>query len=86
MTNIRIRIKFFSHKNVFFFIHHYFLDLYISYPAKIQEDFHYVHCHLPAQLIYMLHKLPELVAVAVDAFYNRDQIDVKVKCSQMELM
>ena len=56
----------------------YFLH---SYPTKIRDDFHYAHCYLPAQLIYMLHKSSELVAVAVDAFYNRDQIDIKVSMS-----
>eukprot|EP00111_Clytia_hemisphaerica_P007767 TCONS_00022566-protein len=48
-----------------------------DYPSKIQKDFHHAHCYLPLELIYMLHKQPALVAAAVEAFYNRDHIDIK---------
>ena len=52
--------------------------LFHRYPDKITEDFHHAHCYLPEQIVYMLQKDPTLVAPAVQAFYHRDQLDVKV--------
>lgn len=52
-----------------------------EYPDKVHEDFHHAHCYLPNEIVYMLHKLPSSVAPAVEAFYNRDPVDVKVSKS-----
>ncbi|KAI8512137.1 hypothetical protein Bbelb_087760 [Branchiostoma belcheri] len=54
-----------------------------SYPEKMRENFHHTHCHLPAGVVTVLHRCPSLVAPAVQAFYERDPLDMKA-CRTMK--
>lgn len=53
-----------------------------KYPEKAKLHLHYAHCLIPDSIIYILMKKPQLVATAVQAFYERDPLDVKI-CKQM---
>lgn len=53
------------------------------YPSKINEDFHYAHCYIPEEIVYILKTRPNTISAAVQAFYERDPNDVKV-CQKMK--
>ncbi|XP_071505340.1 protein ecdysoneless homolog [Diadema antillarum] len=48
-----------------------------GFPGKIYSNFHHTHCLVPAKLATVLGHQPGLVAPAVDAFYQRDPLDLK---------
>eukprot|EP00002_Diphylleia_rotans_P011266 TRINITY_DN2229_c0_g1_i6.p1 TRINITY_DN2229_c0_g1~~TRINITY_DN2229_c0_g1_i6.p1 ORF type:complete len:466 (-),score=130.67 TRINITY_DN2229_c0_g1_i6:169-1566(-) len=52
------------------------------YPAKA-HDFHYTNCMLPRKIASLLHKEPQLISTAVEAFYYRDPIDIRA-CRNMK--
>ena len=54
-----------------------------GYPGKVKEDLHHAHCYIPTEVAYILHEHPNFVARAVQAFYERDPVDVNV-CSKMK--
>ncbi|KAJ8318090.1 hypothetical protein KUTeg_003181 [Tegillarca granosa] len=54
-----------------------------GYPAKIQENTHYAHCYIPANLAAIIEQKPSLVAKGVQSFYYRDPVDLKC-CRTMQ--
>ncbi|XP_066292192.1 protein ecdysoneless homolog [Branchiostoma lanceolatum] len=54
-----------------------------SYPEKMQQNFHHAHCFLPPGVVTVLNHSPGLVAPAVQAFYERDPLDMKA-CRTMK--
>lgn len=48
-----------------------------GYPEKIKTDLHHAHCFIPAGIVLVLAKRPDLVAAAVSAFYLRDPVDLQ---------
>uniref|UniRef100_A0A673KLG3 Protein ecdysoneless homolog n=1 Tax=Sinocyclocheilus rhinocerous TaxID=307959 RepID=A0A673KLG3_9TELE len=48
-----------------------------GYPDKIQQNFHRVHCYVPAGIAVVLSRRPDLIAPAVSAFYLRDPVDLQ---------
>ncbi|XP_061168215.1 protein ecdysoneless homolog [Saccostrea echinata] len=54
-----------------------------EYPEKIQENIHHTHCYIPANLAAALERKPDLVAAGVQAFYQRDPIDLQA-CRTMQ--
>ncbi|XP_030840023.1 protein ecdysoneless homolog [Strongylocentrotus purpuratus] len=48
-----------------------------EFPAKVQSNFHHTHCLMPAKLAAILKHQPGLISPAVEAFYQRDPIDLK---------
>lgn len=48
-----------------------------EFPASIQENFHRQTVYVPIAVAALLHHNPQLVAPAVQAFCNRDPIDMK---------
>lgn len=49
----------------------------LRYPEKIKTDLHHAHCFIPAGIVLVLAKRPDLVAAAVSAFYLRDPVDLQ---------
>lgn len=43
-----------------------------------QNNFHHAHCYVPAEVKYVLDQKPSLISPIVQAFYERDPIDMKV--------
>ncbi|XP_035694606.1 protein ecdysoneless homolog [Branchiostoma floridae] len=54
-----------------------------SYPEKMHALFHHAHCYLPPGVVAVLNHSPALVAPAVQAFYERDPLDMKA-CRAMK--
>ncbi|XP_078348439.1 protein ecdysoneless homolog [Oculina patagonica] len=48
-----------------------------------QNAFHHAHCYVPAEVKYVLDQKPSLISPIVQAFYERDPIDMKA-CRTME--
>uniref|UniRef100_A0A672QM31 Protein ecdysoneless homolog n=1 Tax=Sinocyclocheilus grahami TaxID=75366 RepID=A0A672QM31_SINGR len=48
-----------------------------GYPDKVQQNFHRVHCYVPAGIAVVLSRRPDLIAPAVSAFYLRDPVDLQ---------
>lgn len=49
-----------------------------NYPAQINASMHHATITVPRKLAYMLHELPSSVAPAIEAFYLRDPIALKL--------
>ena len=43
-----------------------------------QNACHHAHCYVPAEVKYVLDQKPSLVSPMVQAFYERDPVDMKV--------
>ena len=48
-----------------------------GYPEKAQADMHHARCLVPAAVAHVLSLEPQLVAPAVEAFYNRTPADMR---------
>ena len=49
-----------------------------SYPLKFKREFHHAHCYVPKEIVYILQNRPNMIAPAIQAFYERDPLDLKV--------
>ncbi|CAG8439028.1 13218_t:CDS:10 [Acaulospora colombiana] len=49
-----------------------------EYPDKIKQNLHHARCHIPRKIAHLLYHDPQLVSSAVEAFYTRDPIALKV--------
>lgn len=52
-----------------------------KYPEQIQESIHYAMVTIPRRLAYVIHEIPKSIAPAVEAFYLRDPIAMKLMMS-----
>ena len=43
-----------------------------------QSQFHHAHCYVPVEVKYVLDEMPSLISPIVQAFCERDPIDMKV--------
>ncbi|KAJ8391766.1 hypothetical protein AAFF_G00085380 [Aldrovandia affinis] len=48
-----------------------------GYPGKIHASLHRAHCFVPAGIAVVLARRPDLLALAVSAFYLRDPVDLQ---------
>jgi len=55
----------------------------VRYPQKRLESVHFANCYIPAGLSAVLDLHSALVAPIVQAFYHRDNLDLKVNGSCM---
>lgn len=55
-----------------------------GYPQKAMENMHRAKCYIPHSIAHILHHDPQLVAPAVEAFYLRDPIAMKVRKQEMD--
>ncbi|KAK7456517.1 hypothetical protein BaRGS_00039373 [Batillaria attramentaria] len=49
-----------------------------SFPAKIQENSHFANVYVPVNVAAILAERPSLISAAVQAFYYRDPVELKV--------
>ena len=56
----------------FDFLYHFRLS------EQSQNSFHHAHCYVPMEVKYVLDRKPSLISPIVQAFYERDPIDIKV--------
>ncbi|KAI8821665.1 SGT1 protein-domain-containing protein [Fimicolochytrium jonesii] len=54
-----------------------------GYPGAAMKNMHHAKCHVPFNVAQVLHHEPNLIAPAVEAFYNRDPLALKA-CYKME--
>ena len=66
---IHVTATFFS---VYLLVYHFRLS------EQSQNSFHHAHCYVPAEVKYVLDQKPSLISPVVQAFYERDPIDMKV--------
>ena len=50
-----------------------------SYPASVKNHVHVTKAHLPIEIVKALSVYPSLVQKAVEAFYTRDAIQLRVR-------
>lgn len=56
----------------------------VDYPHRITEHIHYAHCYVPYEIAFILRRNPQFVSTAVQAFYERDPIDVNI-CQNLKI-
>ncbi|CAG8598551.1 10756_t:CDS:10 [Paraglomus brasilianum] len=55
----------------------------LEFPNMKFSNMHYARCHIPQSIAQVLYKKPQLIALAVEAFYTRDPIALRA-CSRMD--
>lgn len=65
---------------VLLFYRYYFIDLSSCFRLSehSQNSFHHARCYVPPEVKYVLDQKPSLISPIVQAFYERDPIDMKV--------